>query len=135
MAPDPAVCAAAPFEPNLRLGAVLWDDRGDGPPRRLGTATACLRVTDPTFPPESRVPFHAVFHLPEGPVAASGDGTIVSNDVPVPGLVLAACHLRVVAAPRGFAGGAAVSLSVLNPAGLRGFATGSHWTLQLYAAD
>ncbi|HSF38297.1 MAG TPA: hypothetical protein VLT87_00810 [Thermoanaerobaculia bacterium] len=133
--PDPEICAAAPFEPTARLGAVLWEDAGDGPPRRLGTATACLRVTDPAFPPGSRVPFFAVFHLPEGPVTASGDGTIVSNDVPVPGLVLAVCHLRVVDAPKGFSGGAAASLSVFNPAGLAGFATGSHWTVQLFGAD
>jgi hypothetical protein len=125
--PDPAICAAAPFEPNLRLGAVLWDGE-----RRVGTATACVRVTDPRFPPGSRVPFHAVFHLPEGPVTATGDATVVSNDMPVPGLVLAACHLRVMGAPHGFAGGAATSLSVFNPGKVEGFATGSEWTVALF---
>ncbi|HEX7184320.1 MAG TPA: hypothetical protein VF756_21000 [Thermoanaerobaculia bacterium] len=62
----------------------------------------------------------------------TGDCTVGSNDVPVAGIVLAACHLRVVEAPKGFAGGAASSLSIFNPAGLTGFATGSSWTLQLF---
>lgn len=128
--PDPAVCAAAPFEPNLRLGATLWSDSGE----RVGIATACARITDPALPPDTRLPFHAVFHLPEGAVTASGECTVVSNDVPVAGLVLAACHLRVLAAPPGFSGGAAVSLSVFNPAGLEGYATGSDWTVTLFEA-
>jgi hypothetical protein len=129
--PEPAVCAAAPFEPNIRLGATLWADTAeDG--ERIGVATACARATDPAFAPGARLPFHAVFHLPEGSVTATGDCTVVSNDVPVSGLVLAACHLRVVDAPDGFAGGVATSLSVFNPAGLTGFATGSFWTLLLF---
>jgi hypothetical protein len=136
--PDPAVCAAAPFEPNVRLGATLWAD-GDGVDEdseedetRFGTATACTRVTDPAFPPGTRLPFYAVFDLAEGRVTASGDATVVSNDVPVAGLVLAACHLRVIEAPPGFTGGAATSLSVFNPAGLTGFNTGSFWTILLF---
>lgn len=132
--PDPAVCAAAPFDPNVRLGATLWADGGDSEDdeTRFGTATACTRVTDPAFPPGTRLPFHAVFDLPEGRVTASGDATVVSNDVPVPGLVLAACHLRVIEAPPGFTGGVATSLSVFNPAGLTGFNTGSFWTILLF---
>lgn len=132
--PDPAVCTAAPFEPNIRLGATLWAD-GGGPgeeEQRFGTATACARATDPAFPPGARLPFYAVFDLPEGRVTASGDCTLVSNDVPTAGLVLAACHLRVVEAPEGFSGGAATSLSMFNPAGLAGFNTGSFWTVLLF---
>lgn len=52
--------------------------------------------------------------------------------MPLPGLVLAACHLRVVEAPPGFAGGAAASLSVFNPGKVQGFATGSEWTVALF---
>ncbi len=139
--PDPAVCAAAPFDPNVRLGATLWAD-GGGPDGEadeeeseetwFGTATACTRVTDPAFTPGTRLPFYAVFDLPEGRVTASGDATVVSNDVPVAGLVLAACHLRVIEAPPGFTGGVASSLSVFNPAGLTGFNTGSFWTILLF---
>ncbi|HYG64476.1 MAG TPA: hypothetical protein VEL74_17995 [Thermoanaerobaculia bacterium] len=129
--PDPVVCAAAPFEPNIRLGATLWEGPA-GSEQRIGIATACARATDPSFEPGARLPFHAVFHLPEGTVVATGECTVVSNDVPVPGLVLAACHLRVVGAPAGFAGGAATSLSVFNPRGLEGFATGSFWDVVLF---
>lgn len=138
--PDTEVFAAAPFDPNVRLVATLWADGGgsDGEETeedeetRFGTATACTRVTDPAFPPGTRLPFYAVFDLPDGRVTASGDATVVSNDVPVAGLVLAACHLRVIEAPPGFTGGVATSLSVFNPAGLTGFNTGSFWTILLF---
>ena len=137
--PDPAVVARAPFEANLRLGAVLWQHpaRPDGrvPAEhgiRLGTATACACVRDATFAEGSRAPFYAVFDLPEGRVTAVGECTVVTNDVPVPGLVMAAASLRVVEAPAGFSGGVATSLSVFNPASLEGFNTGSFWTIQLY---
>lgn len=137
--PNPAVCAAAPFDPNVRLGAILWADgdsnekgKDEDEETRFGRATACTRVTDPAFPPGTRLPFYAVFDLPEGRVTARGDATVVSNDVPVPGLVLAACHLRVIEAPPGFTSGVATSLSVFNPAGLTGFNTGSFWTILLF---
>lgn len=136
--PDPEVCAAAPFDPNVRLGAALWADGGgvdedsEEDEAWFGTATACTRVIDPAFPPGTRLPFYAVFDLPDGRVTASGDATVVSNDVPVAGLVLAACHLRVIEAPPGFSGGVATSLSVFNPAGLTGFNTGSFWTILLF---
>ncbi|HEX6902336.1 MAG TPA: hypothetical protein VF789_21640 [Thermoanaerobaculia bacterium] len=129
--PDPAVCAAAPFLPNLRLGATLWEEDGYGE-RRAGTATACARIKDPAFPPGARLPFHVVFHLPEGRVTATGEATVISNDVPVLGVILAVCHLKVVEAPAGFSGGAASSLSVFNPAGVPGIATGSEWTVRLF---
>lgn len=131
--PDPGFCAAAPFLPNLRLGAALWEEDVYGE-RRAGRATACARITDPTFAPGTRLPFHAVFHLPEGRVTATGESTVVSNDVPVAGVVMAVCHLKVVEAPAGFSGGVACSLSVFNPAGVSGYATGSQWTLQLFEA-
>lgn len=114
---------------DLRLGATLWAEDGACGERRIGTATACAQVTDPGFPPGSRLPFHAVFDLPEGRVTATGEATVVSNDVPVQGLVLAACHLRVVDAPPGLSGGAATSLSVFDPGGRAGYSTGSFWTV------
>lgn len=131
--PDPGFCASAPFLPNLRLGATLWEEDGYGE-RRAGRATACARITDPTFPPGARLPFHAVFHLPEGRVVATGEATVVSNDVPVAGVVMAVCHLKVVEAPAGYSGGVACSLSVFNPAGVPGYATGSEWTVRLFEA-
>ena len=132
--PDESVIAAAPFEANLRLGALLWSvpGAGGGSPQRIGTATACGRITDPAFTPDARFDFHVRFDLPEGPVTATGGCTLISNDLPVRGIVLAACHLRVVAAPPGCSGGAAASLSIFNPGRIPGFSTGSYWTLQLY---
>lgn len=138
--PDPAVCAAAPFVVNVRLGAsvyvplhrlqdgkVVYEGR-----KRVGTATACVRLTDFTFPPGQQVPFYARFNLPDGSFTASGTCTLVSNDVPEAGLVLAGCALKLVDVPRGFVGGTVSSTSVFNPFHLPGYATGSYYTLYAY---
>ena len=138
--PDRSVCDQAGFTTNVFLGASLWSENSraaDGQVtnsavRRVGTATACARITNPTFPPGLPQDFYVRFELEEGVVVAKGACTLVSNDVPRRGLVLAGCHLRVTEAPSWYVGGAATSLSVFNPARLDGFATGSDWTLQLY---
>jgi len=74
------------------------------------------------------------FDLPEGPITARGGCTLVSNNVPTAGLVLAGCHLKVTQAPAWYSGGAIASLSVFNPRRLPGFLTGSDYTVQLYEA-
>jgi hypothetical protein len=138
--PDPAVCAAAGFTSNVRFGAVLYSEASNGQEgrivnrsaRRIGTATACARITDPSFPADLRQEFYVRFDLPEGPVTARGGCTLVSNDIPTAGLVLAGCHLKVTEAPSWYKGGAVASLSVFNPRRLPGFLTGSDYTLQLY---
>jgi hypothetical protein len=138
--PDPAVCAAAGFTANVRFGAVLYSEASNGhegrivnrSTRRIGTATACARITDPTFPADLRQEFYVRFDLPEGPVTARGGCTLVTNNVPTAGLVLAGCHLRVTEAPSWYVGGAVSSLSVFNPRRLEGFLTGSDYTIQLY---
>ncbi|MBJ6766092.1 hypothetical protein JGU66_35510 [Myxococcaceae bacterium JPH2] len=138
--PDASVCAAAPFVANVKLGASVyiplhqvWDGKVVFTGRlRAGTATACVRLTDFTFPPGQQVPFYARFNLPEGPFTASGTCTLVSNDVPQAGLVLAGCALKLVEAPPGFVGGTISSTSVFNPFHLPGFATGSYYTLYAY---
>ncbi len=138
--PDLRVCAAAPFTANVFLGASVyvplhrpWDGKvvyeGGRP---VGTATACVRITDPTFPPGQEVPFYARFNLPDGSFTASGTCTLVSNDVPEAGLVLAGCALKLVDVPRGFVGGTVSSTSVFNPRRLPGYATGSYYTLYVY---
>jgi hypothetical protein len=140
--PDPAVCAAAGFTSNVRFGAVLYSEASNGQEgrivnrsaRRIGTATACARITDPSFPADLRQEFYVRFDLPEGPVTARGGCTLVSNDIPTAGLVLAGCHLKVTEAPSWYKGGAVASLSVFNPRRLPGFLTGSDYTLQLYEA-
>ncbi len=140
VAPDPAVCAAAGFTSNVRFGAVLYSEASNGregrivnrSARRIGTATACARITDPSFPADLRQEFYVRFDLPEGPITARGGCTLVSNDIPTPGLVLAGCHLKVTEAPSWYRGGAVASLSVFNPRRLPGYLTGSDYTLQLY---
>lgn len=137
---DPALCAQAGFTANVLFGAALYSEAVtardgrvvNGSVRRIGRATACARITDPTFPPGLPQSFYAVFDLPEGRFVASGACTLVSNDVPVGGLVLAGCHLRVLNAPARYGGGAVASLSVFNPRRLPGFDTGSEWVLQVY---
>jgi hypothetical protein len=139
---DRSVCAAAGFPVNVFLGASLWSEAGTASSgrivnngvRRVGSATACLRITDPTFPPGLPQLFFARFDTPEGIFTASGACTLISNDVPEPGLVLGGCHLRVVDGPAEMRGGAITSLSVFNPRNLAGYATGSEWTMQFYPA-
>jgi len=143
---DPAVtgaadfCATAPFPVNVRLNASEWSVRtraSDGrmvnqDARRIGTALACAQITNPAFPAGLQQNFYARFELPDGTYTALGTCTLISNNVPVAGLVLAGCALKLTQVPAGVIGGAAVSLSVFNPARLPGFTTGSQWTIQAY---
>lgn len=139
---DRSVCAAAGFATNVFLGASLWSEADaassgrvvNNGVKRIGSATACIRITDPTFPPGLPQQFFARFDTPEGIFTASGACTLISNDVPEPGLVLGGCHLRVVDGPAEMRGGAITSLSIFNPRNLAGYATGSEWTLQFYPA-
>jgi hypothetical protein len=63
----------------------------------------------------------------------SGVCTLTSNDIPVAGLVLAACSLEVAPASPDIMGGTASSNSIFNPLRLPGFETGSYWTLRLFS--
>jgi hypothetical protein len=143
---DPAVvgadafCQAAPFPVNVKLNATAWSEQTrsvDGrvvnkDVQRIGTALACAQLTNFAFPPGLQQNFYARFELPDGTYTALGTCTLISNDVPVAGLVLAGCTLKLTEVPAGVQGGAAVSLSVFNPRRLPGFATGSQWTIQAY---
>lgn len=137
---DLGVCAAAPFRYDVTFGASLYVELAsfiDGKivldsVRKIGTATACANLTDFTFPPGLQQQFYVQFNLPEGAVTAYGTCTLVSNDMPQAGLVLAGCALKVLSAPAGTLGGDAASASVFNPAKLAGYDTGSQWTLHLY---
>lgn len=141
--PDLGVCNAAPFASNVKLGASVYvplHRPRDGKVvyaggRRVGTATACVRLTDFGFPPGQQVPFYARFNLPEGAFTAVGVCTLVSNNVPQKGLVLAGCALQLVGVPPGFVGGTVSSTSVFNPFRLQGYETGSYYTLYAYRAD
>jgi hypothetical protein len=137
---DPAVCASAPFASNLRIDGRLYtyETRGsDGrvmndDARAIGRATACAQITSLLFPPGLQQKFFLQLTLREGIYTASGTCTIISNDVPRTGLVLAGCNLKLLRFPAGVAGGAVASVSTFNPAHLPGFATGSYWTAQIY---
>jgi hypothetical protein len=138
--PDPTVCAQAPFVTNLRLSGTLCAYPTTGTDGRVivqgsrpvGRATACARITSLAFPVGLAQRFFLRLSLPDGDYTASGTCTIVSNDVPKTGLVLAGCNLALVSAPAGVVGGAVTSLTTFNPFKLEGFTTGSYYTVQVY---
>jgi len=141
---DPVTeCKVAPFEVNVRLPASLFvpePHAKDGKvksagKKKVGTALACVRLTDRTFPEGSRADMYARFELPEGRFTAVGTCTVVSNAVPRPGIVLAGCALKLTEFPAAYAGGLATSTSVFNPTGLPGFNTGSLWTLRAFTPE
>lgn len=137
---DRNVCAQAGFGVNVFLGASLWSEANTASSgrivnngvKRIGSATACIRITDPTFPPGLPQQFYARFDTPEGIFTAKGACTLISNDAPEAGLVIGGCHLRVLDGPAEMRGGAITSLSIFNPRNLAGYATGSEWTVQFY---
>ncbi|WP_338872810.1 hypothetical protein [Myxococcus stipitatus] len=132
--PDAAVCAGAPFETTVKLGASVYvAPPGGGRERSVGSATACIRITAANrLVPGEQLPMHVRFKLPEGDFTASGTCQVVSNDVPEAGLVLAGCALKLVEVPGGYSGGVVSSTSVFNPKKLPGYATGSYYTLTVY---
>lgn len=138
--PDMAVCEAAGFPlVNVVLGASVWSlqtnvRRGEvmrDEVRFLGTATGCGMMTSPV-PFTPRQSFYIQFALRDGTYVATGECDIVSVTVPIPGVMLAGCALRIVQAPEGVIGGFATSSSVFNPQGVPGFGTGSIWTIHVY---
>ncbi len=137
--PDPAVCAQAGFPSNVRLGASLWsvetrekDGRVKGQERKIGTATACLLLTNPFFPIGLTNNFYVQFDLPQGTYKATGTCTVSTNAVPQPFIILAGCTLKLVSGPANSLGGMVTSNSIFNPLKRPGFSTGSMWTLQEY---
>jgi len=144
--PDLEVCERAPFFPHINVvfGASFWSSRtraNDGQvvvpeARQIGIATACMLVTDPTFPVGGVAPFYIEGMVGDVDFTGIGECTLVGNTVPVPGLILAGCNLKIPADPdQGLLGGSATSNSVFNPLAIPGFETGSYWTLHLYWAD
>jgi hypothetical protein len=98
--------------------------------QQVGTAAACARVT--SLAPGATAPFYIEFTLDEGSYRADGSCTVISNNVPVSGLILAGCALRIIGAPAGVLGGSFTSNSIFNPFRLPGFNTGSVWTRRIY---
>ncbi|HEX8699861.1 MAG TPA: hypothetical protein VF815_13545 [Myxococcaceae bacterium] len=141
---DPiAACKVAPFEVNVRLPGSLFvpeQNPADGKvkaggQKKVGTALACVRITDRTFPEGSQADMYARFEVPEGRFVAVGKCTVVSNAVPRAGIVLAGCALKLTEQPAAYAGGFVTSASVFNPLGQPGFNTGSLWTLRVFEPE
>lgn len=140
VSPVPPGCPFA--SPNVLLGATAWSFQSranDGTvanaeARQVGTAQACGKITT-ALVPFNQVPFYIEFNVEDGFFAAQGFCTITSNNIPVPGLILAGCTLSTVAVPPGVAGGSVTSNSVFNPLHLAGFDTGSIWTLRIYGSE
>jgi hypothetical protein len=140
--PDPAICDVAPFKANVRIRGTLFTYQtreGSGEVetdegRAIGKATACARITNFLFPEGLAQQFFLLLTLRDGVYRALGTCTIISNNVPESGLVLAGCNLKIdsATAPAGVIGGAVTSVTTFNPFKLAGFATGSYWTAQIY---
>lgn len=143
---DPTVEArpqGCPFEDaNVFLGGRMYslemrDSDGEVVDERahaIGTAAACAAIRGP-LEPGALAPFYAEFTFEDGAAyAAEGVARVTSNDVPVQGVVLAGCSLRLVGGPPGLVGGAATSASVFDPSAQLGGGTGSLWTLRAYFA-
>lgn len=138
--PDIEFCEDGPIFTNAFLGASAWSlatRAKDGEIvndqiRQVGTATACLAIIDPAFPPGGELPLYGNFVLQEGTFVGEGSCVVTSNDIPQPGVVLTVCSARVIDAPPGFAGGFAGSATLLNPLQLPGVETGSFWSLRLF---
>jgi hypothetical protein len=142
--PDPQVCANAGFPVNVPLGASVWSLQTKARSgeivnetiRQVGTVTGCALMTSvQPYAPGQR--FLMRFALEDGVYVATGTCDLASFGVPVPGLMLVGCALRVVEGP-GIVGGIATSASVFVPPGvgeIPGFGTGSIWTLHLYTQD
>jgi hypothetical protein len=144
---DPSVSSQpgqCPFAgANLFLGAILSsmqtrasDSRVvNETVHRIGTAAACGLITT-ALVPGAVVPFYIEFTLDRGEIfVAGGNCQAITNNVPSPGVVLAACALHVTQGPEDFVGGVATSMSIFNPARLPGAGTGSFWTLRVYTTQ
>lgn len=138
--PNPAVCQSAPFAANVQLGASLYSVRtkkknarvADDTWKKVGTATACLELTNVMFPQGLDQKFYVEFNLPDGKYVANGTCKVISNQVPLTFVILAGCSLSLVSGPSGVIGGSVTSSSVFNPLKRPGFNTGSYWTLLAY---
>ncbi len=132
---------------NVVLGASAWSlqtnaARGEvmkegirflGPVTGCGSAPSLAQTPPPTFKDDQF--FLMKFGLEDGTYLFKGECDLSSWWVPVPGVLLVGCTLRLIEAPAGVIGGIATSSSVFTPKTLVNYATGSVWTLHLYTAD
>ncbi len=141
VAPDLDLCDRAPFPINAALGASAWSlgsRASDGVVvidriRQVGTATACLLVTDPTFARDSEILLFGNFELDQGNFVGQGKCLVTSDGFTPSGAVLAGCAVTGIEAPPGFTSIIAGSATVLNPLDLPDVQTGSYWTIRLFS--
>lgn len=142
--PDPAICdvSNAGFQPNVFLGASLWASTinvNNGvivkeKVKRIGTATACALLTDPTFNPfDVEAPFYFEGTVGDLYIAAAGECEVTNNALPEGGPVFVGCYLDVIPqrSTPGIKWGQAASNSTFAPIPVPGFETGSFWSIQL----
>lgn len=141
---DDSVCASAAFTSNLKVGANAWTYEtrtSDGEivkdlTHKVGTVQACVLITDLNFTQSTIHPMYVQFDLKNGLYNGVGNCTVASNNVPLQGLILAGCTLRLMEQSSGNTVGSAIMSSAFNPFGLSGFAPGSsYWTLRFYSLD
>ena len=122
------------------LGASLWSFRtrasngtvNNETVRQIGVADACAYIIEGLAQGAS-APFYMEGNAGGLDMVAAGECSLVTDDIPVDGIILTGCALKVDPNPdQGLLGGLATSNSVFNPFGIEGFNTGSFWTIHVY---
>ena len=100
--------------------------------RQIGVADACAYIVEGLGVGAS-APFYMEGNAGGLDMLAAGECSLVTDDIPVEGIILTGCTLKVDPDPdEGLLGGLATSNSVFNPFGIEGFNTGSFWTIHVY---
>lgn len=140
VAPEGVPIDLLPDAAIVRLGASLWSFQSrasDGVVvkekiRKIGLADACGYLVEGIGPGKSG-PFYMEGSVGGFEFVAAGECTFTASGIPVPGIVLTGCNLKVESDPsQGLLGGIATSNSVFNVGQVPGFQTGSFWTVHTY---
>ncbi len=140
--PNHEFCYSAPFNSNTTVAASLWSVQTNIGTSRLiddgvvqvGTATACLELSDEGFEIGGMVPMHVEFVFGRMILNATGACLSTTAGVPADGVVLSGCTLDILDSPthRKVLGGMASSNSLFNLGGVPGLNTGSVWAMRVY---
>lgn len=140
VAPEGVPIDQLPNAAIVRLGASLWSLQtraSDGlvvkeKIRKIGLANACGYLVEGIGPGKSG-PFYMEGNVGGFEFVAEGECTFTASGIPVPGIILTGCNLKVESDPaQGLVGGIATSNSVFNVGQVPGFQTGSFWTVHTY---
>jgi hypothetical protein len=137
-APGDTALGALVYAPGTRQNDGLVVKDAVNP---IGTAVGCGRLLSyMPFDPNAQNPFAIRFELPGGAVEAAGTCTLTelsfpNASLPVP-VLLVGCSLKVKPdVAHAIVRGEATSSSVFVAGSVRGYGTGSFWTIRLYMAD